>query len=148
MRRVAVITTAACILLALLTATSAGAKVRIVRIDYNPPGVDTGSNRSLKKERVKITNFGSQQRKLRGWKIRDRQGNVYVFGLFALDPGDSIILHTGNGNENYVSEPQHAFWRLDHYVWNNGGDRAKLTNRIGRFVDSCSYSGGGTTVRC
>jgi hypothetical protein len=138
----------ACVLVALLAATAAGAKIRITRIDYNPPGADTGSNKSLNAERVRIKNTGTTTRKLRGWRIRDRQGHVYIFGLIALGPGRAVILHTGRGDTNYVSEPQHTYWQLDNYVWNNGGDRATLRNRQGTVVDRCSYSGGAASVHC
>src|SRR5215213_5245592 len=124
----------ACVLVALLAVTAAGAKIRIAKIVYNPPGADTGSNRSLNAERVKVTNTGLTTRSLHGWRIRDRQGHVYVFGLVALGPGRSVILHTGRGNPNYVSEPQHNYWQRRNYVWNNGGDRATLKNRNRKVV--------------
>jgi len=133
---------------ALAIAATASAGIRITKVYFDPPGADTGSNKSLNAERVKITNTGPTMRTLRGWKLRDRQGHVYTLGLFALGPGDALVVHTGRGNPNYVKEPQQTHWRLDSYVWDNDGDQATLKNKRGRVVDRCSYSGAGHFVQC
>ena len=39
-------------------------------------------------------------------------------------------------------------WHQDWYVWNNDGDRARLRKPNGTTVDSCSYSGAGSSVGC
>lgn len=56
--------------------------VRIARIQYDSPGDDTGSNKSLKAEWVKITNHGKKKRVLTGWSLRDPQQHVYRFPTF------------------------------------------------------------------
>ena len=39
-------------------------------------------------------------------------------------------------------------WDNGWYIWNNDGDTARLKNRSGTTVDSCSYSGSGSTTAC
>jgi hypothetical protein len=55
-----------------------------------------------------------------------------------------VTIHTGNGSNT----SRHRYWRQDNYVWNNDGDRARLKKPNGTTVDSCSYSGAGSSVTC
>jgi hypothetical protein len=130
---------------ALAIAATASAGIRITKIYFDPPGRDTGSNASLNHEWVKIENTGTKMRKLRGWRLRDKQGHVYIFGLVALFPGDTAKVHTGKGDDTIRND---VHWRRENYVWDNDGDRATLKNKAHRVVDRCSYSGKGHYVTC
>ena len=48
--------------------------VRFAGVQYDSPGDDTGTNRSLNGEWVKITNHASRAKVMSGWKLRDRTG--------------------------------------------------------------------------
>ena len=109
--------------------------IRIVKIYYDSPGTDTGSNSSLNAEWIRIKNTGSKRRTLTGWKIRDASGHVYRFGRFRLRPGRTLTVHTGRGSNT----ARHRYWGRERYVWNNRRDTATLKNRRGSIVERCSY---------
>ena len=79
-----------------------------------------------------------------GWTIRDTSSHVYKFGSFKLRAGHSVTVHTGKGSNT----AKDLYWRSDEYIWNNDGDRAKLKNKAGDVIDTCSYSGAGSSVSC
>jgi len=70
---------------------------RFSGVQYDSPGDDTGSNRSLNAEWVRITNHSSHARVMTGWKLRDITGFLYVFPRFTLGAGKSVRVHTGSG---------------------------------------------------
>jgi hypothetical protein len=122
----------------------ASAAVRITKIQYNPPGSDSGSNASLNQEYVVIKNTGTKAVTLTGWSLRDQQRHVYKFGTLKLAAGKSVTIHTGNGTD----DRNDVYWGSAEYVWNNDGDKATLKTRNGHTVDACGYSGGGQSVTC
>jgi hypothetical protein len=135
-----------------MAAPPAGAAMKIKRIAFNPPGEDSGTNRHLVREYVYLVNTGPNDVQLRGWKVIDRgRDHVYRFSSLFLEPGDTIHLRTGRGSdgapvcEEGTECPENAhydfYWKLDNYVWNNDGDRAKLIRPNGNVVDQCAYSG-------
>lgn len=71
------------------------AAVRIVKVQYDSPGTDSGSNKSLNAEWVKIRNSGSKAKQLKGWTLRDTSGHVYRFGSYRLGAGKAVTIHTG-----------------------------------------------------
>lgn len=120
------------------------AAVRIVKVQYDSPGPDYGSNSSLNDEWVKIRNTGSKAKGLKGWTLRDTAGHVYRFGAYKLGAGKTVTIHTGRGSNTGA----HRYWNAGGYVWNNDGDKAKLKNANGRLVDTCTWSGGATATAC
>ena len=144
--RTAVAAALASFLVIPLTAVEAQAAppVRFSRVQYDSPGSDTGSNRSLNAEWAQLHNYGSRTRALTGWTIRDRSGHVYRFPRFSLKPGRSVRLHTGRG-QNSASD---LYWRQGAYVWNNTGDRAILRNKAGSRVDTCTWIDGPGATNC
>jgi hypothetical protein len=136
--------TVLCGLAMLALAPTAPAAIRIVKIYFDSPGADTGSNSSLNAEWIRLKNTGSKNRSLTGWRIRDASGHVYKFGTFTLRAGYTVTVHTGNG----LNRTLHRYWRSDGYIWNNNGDTARLRNRAGTLIDRCSYSGAGSYVTC
>lgn len=117
---------------------------RFSGVQYDSPGDDTGTNRSLNAEWVRITNHSSRARVMTGWKLRDITGFVYVFPNFTLGAGKSVKVHTGSGSNTRTD----LYWRLSGYVWNNTGDRATLKNRNGVVVDTCSWGDGAGFTSC
>ena len=118
--------------------------VRFSGVQYDSPGDDTGSNRSLNGEWVRITNHASRAKVMTGWKLRDRTGYLYVFPTFTLGAGRSVRVHTGSGTNTSTD----LYWRLGTYVWNNTGDKATLKNRSGVVVDTCSWGDGSGYTSC
>lgn len=128
----------------------ASAAIRMKRIYFNPPGADTGSNRSLNKEYVVIKNTGSKKRSLDGWKLLDKGADHrYRFPDIILAPGDYARVHTGRGDDSGATGCNgdcvtffDLYWDLKHYVWNNDGDVAKLKKPSGVVADRCGYGEG------
>lgn len=125
-------------------AASAASAVRISYVYYNSPGSDTGSNTSLNAEYVRIKNFSSTNRSLTGWTLRDKTGYTYRFPTFTLKAGATVTVRTGKGTASSTTRYYNRTW----YVWNNSGDTAYLRNASGTTVDTCSWSGGGSTITC
>ena len=72
-------------------AAPAAARLRIVKINFDPRGADDGSNRHLNKEFVYLVNRGDRPVQLRGWKVFDAgRDHVYRFRSLYLDPGDRV----------------------------------------------------------
>jgi hypothetical protein len=150
MRRIRAISTLCgplLILAALAVPASAGGGsdgVQFLKIVFDPPGNDTGSQDSLRKEVVVIVNRGSGPADLTGWTLRDRDRHIYTFPAFTLAGGAKVAIHTGGGADN----AHNLFWDSDGYVWNNDGDGATLRRGNGSRVDKCSYSGSGSVASC
>ena len=120
----------------------ASAAIKITKIQYDPPGSDTGSN--INQEYVVIKNTGGGAVSLKSWLLKDKANHKYTFGTFKLGAGKSVTIHTGKGND----DRNDLYWGSGAYIWNNDGDKAFLKNAGGNTVDTCSYSGGGQYVNC
>ena len=113
-------------------------------VQYDSPGSDTGSNKSLNAEWVRIKNAGSSGTKLRAWSLRDASGHVYRFSSLTLGPGRVVVVHTGKGADTR----RQRYWGRGAYVWNSTGDRATLKNRRGRVLDRRRWGDGEGRIRC
>ena len=123
----------------------AAGPVRMTYVQYDSPGTDTGSNKSLNGEWVRIKNFRSTRKNLTGWTLRDTSHHVYRFGTFRLPAGASVRIHTGKGTNTRTNR----YWGASWYVWNNTGDKAILRNKSGTTVDTCKWgSNGSGGIRC
>ncbi|KAB1987447.1 lamin tail domain-containing protein [Streptomyces triticiradicis] len=109
--------------------------VEISRVQYDSPGRDDRSNRSLNQEWVEITNNGRRSVNLDGWTLSDADGHTYTFDHYRLGGRSTVRVHTGVGRDSRTDlfQDRHA------YVWNNDRDRAVLRNDHGRFVDASSW---------
>ena len=124
--------------------------VRFTRIAFNPEGEDDGSNRSLRAEYIIVLNDTNARKNVGGWTIRDLGGG-HVYEIpegTVLGPTDRFILHTGRGKPLTLqcidggckhNTDRHEFWGLDHYVWDNDRDRARLVRPDGSRADRCGY---------
>jgi hypothetical protein len=120
----------------------------IEEVYFNSPGADDGSNRSLNGERVEIWNNSRRTKQLEGWKLRDRDGNVFRFPELSLDRGDFVRVHTGRGEHQVFCVGggpgsyciHELYWGSDSYIWDNKGDVVTLKAESGRVVDRCRYS--------
>ncbi|KOU53338.1 hypothetical protein ADK55_15705, partial [Streptomyces sp. WM4235] len=70
-------------------------RVEISRVQADAPGRDDRSNRSLNGEWVEIRNTTRQPVNLRGWTLRDSDGNRYRFNDTRIGGRATIRIHTG-----------------------------------------------------
>ncbi|MET7648962.1 lamin tail domain-containing protein [Streptomyces sp. NPDC005426] len=103
------------------------------KIQYNSPGHDDGSNRSLNAEWVTVTNTSRHAVNLRGWTLRDESHRTYRFDL-RLPGRSSVRVHTGVGRDTRTD----VYQDLRRYVWDNS-DTATLRDEHGQKVDSKSW---------
>ncbi|MDQ0962038.1 hypothetical protein QFZ66_005916 [Streptomyces sp. B4I13] len=142
-RRLAAATLAAGTLvsLAALPATAADharparAKVEISAVQYDSPGRDDRSNRSLNKEWVELTNTTRNSVNLDGWVLRDESGKRYTFNHYRLAGRATVRIHTGEGRDTRTD----LYQDRRAYVWNNDYDTATLRDDRGRFIDDQSW---------
>lgn len=144
--RTAIAAATASIMLTPVTAveTSAAPVIRFSQVQYDSPGDDNGTNKSLNAEWARITNHGKKTKTLTGWTVRDPEGHVYTFPKYRLRPGKSVRLHTGKG----TNTGRDLYWRQDYYVWNNDGDKAVLKNKANDTVDTCKWNDGDGQTAC
>lgn len=111
------------------------ASVVLGDIQYDSPGRDDWSNRSLNREWVEVTNTGRRTVNLRGWTLWDREGNLYRFGDLRLASRATVRVHTGRGNDTRRDVYQDS----RDYIWSNYADKATLRDDHGRTVDTHSW---------
>ncbi|MEU5599245.1 lamin tail domain-containing protein [Streptomyces sp. NPDC020298] len=111
--------------------------VVISAVQYDSPGRDDRSNRSLNKEWVDVTNNSRQDVNLDGWTLSDEDGHTYTFHHYRLDGRSTVRIHTGEGRDRATD----LYQDRRQQVWNNDHDTATLRNDHGRFVDDYSWGG-------
>ncbi|MEU6807728.1 lamin tail domain-containing protein [Streptomyces sp. NPDC046831] len=109
--------------------------VEISRVQYDSPGRDDRSNRSLNAEWVEIRNNTRRAVNLNGWTLKDEAGHTYTFHDYRLQGRASVRIHTGIGRDNRTD----LYQDRRAYVWNNRSDTATLRNDHRRFVDDYSW---------
>ena len=126
------------LLILLIGAAPAFARVKIVKIYFNPSGPDNGSAASLNAEKIVLKNTSDKARQVGKWKLTDagRDHRYLFFGGYAIPPNSTVTIHTGEGGD---ASPKHRYWNLEDYVWNNDGDTAKLYDQNWNLIDRCSY---------
>ncbi|MDX3850787.1 lamin tail domain-containing protein [Streptomyces sp. AK02-01A] len=131
---------AALVATAVLPATAAGpssaprphrSPVVLGQIQYDSPGREDGSNRSLNGEWVTVSNTGWDAVNLRGWTLSDDSRRVYRFKNLRLAGKQSVRVRTGIGRDTSRDVYQDG----RRYVWDNR-DTATLRDDRGRVVDS------------
>jgi hypothetical protein len=113
-------------------------QVEISGVQYDSPGHDDRSSRSLNKEWVDIHNTSRRTVNLDGWTLsEDKDGNTYTFRHYRLEGHATVRVHTGFGRNSHSD----LFQGRRNYVWDNRSDTATLANDRGRLVDSQSWGG-------
>jgi len=111
-----------------------GAVIAIV--EHDPPGPD---DERLNDEYVVISNEGTKPLNLAGWRLRDESShNRYVFQSLNLNPGASVTVRTGCGEDRTDA----VYWCSERSIWSNGGDTVILQDRHGNVADRWTYTGG------
>jgi micrococcal nuclease len=107
--------------------------VKIAHIQADAPGNDSENPNG---EWVEMVNEGSAAVNLEGYSIKDEATHIYTFPAFTLQPGATVRLYSGRGQDDASS----LYWGLaGKAVWNNGGDSAFLRDSEGNLVDSYTY---------
>ncbi|MGW2826044.1 lamin tail domain-containing protein [Streptomyces sp. NPDC001443] len=94
-----------------------------------------GSNYSLNREWVQISNYGSRDVNLNGWTLRDEDGHRYTFRNVRLDGRSTVRVHTGIGRDTRTD----VYQDRRGYVLDDRSDTLTLRNDRNRFVDSYSW---------
>ncbi|WP_329353424.1 lamin tail domain-containing protein [Streptomyces sp. NBC_01261] len=117
------------------------ANVEISRVQYDSPGPEDRSNRSLNNEWVEITNHTRSAVNLDGWKLSNKDGQTYTFHHYRLDGHATVRVHTGVGRDTN----RDLYQDRHNYTWDNHSDTATLRNDHRRLVDDESWGnhGGG-----
>ncbi|MGX1494944.1 lamin tail domain-containing protein [Streptomyces tendae] len=110
-------------------------KVKISDVQYDSPGRDDRTNRSLNREWVEITNNTRRTVNLDGWTLEDEDGHTYTFDHYRLEGRATVRIHTGIGRDT----DSDLYQDRRHYVWDNRSDTATLRNDRGRFIDDKSW---------
>ena len=105
----------------------------ITEVFENAPGDDRENPNG---EFVIIENVGDSTVAVEGWGLRDESTrHRYIFPNIEVDPGESMQIRTGCGNDDEGSDPIELFWcDPEPPVWNNGGDLALLLDPNGAIV--------------
>ena len=105
--------------------------LRIVTVNYNPPGDDT---LDLNQEYVVFRVLGTTS--LKGYAVEDESGHRFDFPDRIFKKGLDLTLHSGKGTDTETD----LYWgATDAAIWNNGGDTVKLLDPQGHIVESYPY---------
>ncbi|MGW1893874.1 lamin tail domain-containing protein [Streptomyces sp. NPDC002004] len=110
-------------------------QVEISHVQYDSPGHDDRSLRSLNHEWVDISNTTRRTVDLDGWTLSARDGRTYTFHHLRLMGYDTVRVHSGMGHDTY----RDVYQDRRFYVWDNYSDTATLRNDHGRIVDAVSW---------
>ena len=115
----------------------AAARIKVTRIFFDAPGVDTNpTNSSLNAEFVALKNVTSLPVVMTGWTLVDAQSHSFTFPAgFSLAAGKTVRVHTGKGTNSGTD----LYFRSGSFIWNNTGDTATLRNAGGSTASSCKY---------
>jgi uncharacterized membrane protein YgcG len=109
-----------------------GPKVEISALQYDSPGREDRSNRSLNNDAVNLD----------GWTLKDDHGRTYTFHHYRLAPRATVRVHSGEGRDTRKD----LFQDRRNYVWDNDRGTVTLRNDRNRLVDDFSWGrhqGGG-----
>ncbi|WP_229702983.1 lamin tail domain-containing protein [Streptomyces albiflavescens] len=112
-----------------------GPYVEISSVQYNSPGHDNRSIRSLNREWVDVTNTSRRSVNLDGWTLSGEDGHTYTFHHYRLEGRATVRIHTGIGRDSDRDLYQDRY----DYVWDNYSDTATLRNDRGRVIDTASW---------
>ncbi|MFD5123978.1 lamin tail domain-containing protein [Streptomyces sp. NPDC058385] len=111
--------------------------VEISGVQYNAPGWDNRSYRSLNGEWVDVTNTSRRAVNLDGWTLSGRDGRTYTFHHYRLGGRSTVRVHTGPGRDTY----RDVYQNRRNHVWDNRSDTATLRDDRNWKVDTYSWGG-------
>ncbi|MFD8591825.1 lamin tail domain-containing protein [Streptomyces sp. NPDC059637] len=102
-------------------------------VQYDSPGPDLRTDRSLNGEWVLVKNTSRERVRLGGYTL-DWDGRSYRFGRMTLRGGEEVKVHTGHGRDNR----DHVYQDRDRHQFDNRSGRITLRDDD-RFVDRCNW---------
>ena len=94
---------------------------------------------------VEIRNFDNKVILLQGWKLHDiGQVHTYTFPTYAMQPDEICRVYSNENHPEWCG----FNWENGNPIWNNSGDTATLKDSSGTIIDTCSFSGIGTSANC
>ncbi|MGQ4511651.1 lamin tail domain-containing protein [Streptomyces sp. DW26H14] len=105
-------------------------------VQYDSPGRDNRSNKSLNGEYVTVSNTGKKAVNLKGWTLSKDSRHVYHFKNLRLAGRSSVRVHTGTGRDT----GRDVYQDSRHYIWDNK-DTATLRDNHRHVVDTKHWSG-------
>jgi hypothetical protein len=109
--------------------------VEISSVQYDSPGYDNRSYRSLNTEWVDVTNTSGRSVNLDGWTLSAEDGHTYTFHHCRLEGHATVRVHTGIGRDSDTD----LYQDRRNYVWDNHSDTATLRNDHARVIDTASW---------
>ena len=128
-------------------ASAATPSLRFHGAQYDSPGKDTRSTKSLNAEWISLVNSGSKAVNLKGYTIRDASNHIFTFGSTTIAAnGGRVWVHTGKA----TNSGKNVYWGSGNYVWNNTGDTAVLRTPAKKQHDKCTWGNksGRTKIAC
>ncbi|MER5563891.1 lamin tail domain-containing protein [Streptomyces sp. NPDC048491] len=104
-------------------------------IQYDSPGRDDHSQKSLNAEWVTVTNTGRSAVNLKGWTLTDRAHQTYTFHNLRLAGHQSVRVHTGKGRDT----DRDVYQNRRDYAWDNSRDTATLRDSHKHIVATKSW---------
>ncbi|CAL9298752.1 lamin tail domain-containing protein [Streptomyces pseudogriseolus] len=116
--------------------------LKIKGVRYDAPGRDSNkcSGGNTRNEYLTIKNYSKKTKvNLKGYKVRDRAGNTFVFrSNHILEPGDYVHLRGGRGTD---SDGGNVVYRQNcNFIWNNDKDTIYLYLPTGKPADIHAYT--------
>lgn len=105
-------------------------------VQYDSPGRDDRSNRSLNGEWVTVSNTSRKAVNLRGWTLAKDSRHVYHFKNLRIAGKKSVRVHTGVGRDTIRDVYQDS----RSYIWDNK-ETAVLRDSHKHLIDSKRWSG-------
>ncbi|MFG2191873.1 lamin tail domain-containing protein [Streptomyces sp. NPDC048639] len=109
--------------------------VEIGQIQFDAPGPDRFSNRSVNGEYFTVVNNSRRPVQLRNYTVSDGR-RTYRFDRLRLWGGQEVVVHTGYGRDQRLVR----FQDRDRHVLSNVRGGLVLRNGDGASVDRCSWS--------
>lgn len=105
-----------------------------IRVDPACSHFQGGSTADPTGEYVCFRSYDERPTVMTGWLVKDRTGLRYTFPTFALDPGATVRLHSGDG-QNTATD----LYTGKSRIWNDGGDTVYLYDASGNEVTTYVY---------
>ncbi len=103
---------------------------------------DAGDDGDAAGEYVRLANVSLQTVSLRGYRLSSESGRSYMFPDIAIDPGHTVLVVTGIGQDGSDGRGQlRLYWHFPPPVWDEREDTAYVEDAAGQLVDVFHYKG-------
>ncbi len=116
--------------------------IGIAYFKYNPSGDDC---KNAEEEYVKLKNYCNITCNLTGWKIRDKDGNIFVLPRVILQSYSVLYIYSGCGKNEVLQHEVKIYLcpkKECKAIWDNDGDVFMLFDEKGRKILEYCYGNG------